>query len=97
MTNTETVQEHLVSAGDTVWVLVIDNRSGTHVDAFKTKEAADAALFDYCDEWWDQEFGAHSRPADDQLVKTYWERESARGEEWHVLQESRVKQLAVPA
>ncbi|WP_166297183.1 hypothetical protein [Bradyrhizobium sp. 2S1] len=80
MTNTETVQEHLVSAGDTVWVLVIDSQHGTDVETFKTREAADKHLYDYCDEWWDREFGAASRPSDDNLVEAYWNRMSDEGD-----------------
>lgn len=99
MTNTETVQENLVTTGATVWVLVIDNEGGTNVETFSTKEAADKRLFDYCDEWWDQEFGADVRPPDDDLVEAYWARMSDGGNEWHVLEECKVKggQIAVPA
>jgi hypothetical protein len=33
-----------------VWVLVIDHREGTNVNLFATKEAAEKALFDWCDD-----------------------------------------------
>ncbi|SHG87828.1 hypothetical protein [Bradyrhizobium erythrophlei] len=86
-TDTELVQK----TNTRVWVLVIDHKHGTTVTAHPSRAAADGAVHDHCDEWWDHEFGAETRPADDELVSRYWEKMSERGEEWHVIEECVVR------
>ncbi len=64
-----------------VYVLVIDNRHGTTIDAFDSQEKLDACLADYCaDSWtWDDPC-----PEDrEAMIEAYWERQSNYGEEWH--------------
>ena len=74
-----------------VWVLVIDHREGTNVNLFATKEAAEKALFDWCDDWFPHEFPGETRPPDDKLVEEYWSLMSEWGEEWHRLEECEVE------
>jgi hypothetical protein len=72
-----------------VWVLIIDTKHGTDVSAHASKPAADRALFNYCDQFWSQEF-SEDRPDDDNLVRAYWDRQSERGEDWYKLEECEV-------
>jgi hypothetical protein len=69
-----------------VWVFIVDHSGGTEFSVHTSKAAADAANFAYCSQWWDKEFDG-PRPPDDELVAAYWERQSERGDEWHVLDE----------
>jgi hypothetical protein len=87
MTDTELVQKTITK----VWVLVIDHKHGTNVSTHPSRADLDAALYNYCDEWWDREFGAETRPADDKLVSRYWDKMNESGEEWHVIEECEVR------
>jgi hypothetical protein len=73
-----------------VYVLVIDHKHGTDVSAYATEEKLNAALFAYCDQWWDREYGSEDRPPNNKLVTTYWERMSIDGDEWHVIEECEI-------
>jgi hypothetical protein len=79
-----------------VWVLIVDHKHGTNVTAHPTREAAESANRDYCDEWWDREFGAETRPSGDQIAAEYWRRMSERGEEWHLIEECELKGVPQP-
>ncbi|WP_024516985.1 hypothetical protein [Bradyrhizobium sp. Tv2a-2] len=79
-----------------VWVLIIDHRHGTDFSVHTSQASAEAANFAYCDQNWSQEF-SEDRPADDDLARVYWERQSQRGDEWHVLDEAELTgDLTVP-
>jgi hypothetical protein len=74
-----------------VWVVTIDHKHGTDSEVHASKASAEAALWGYCDEWWENEFHGVPRPSDDKLVEAYWNRMSERGEEWHTLEECEIK------
>lgn len=73
-----------------VWVLTIDDKSGTDVSVHLSRAEADAANFNYCDRSWSEHF-SEERPPADRLVRTYWEGQSLRGEDWHRIDECETK------
>jgi hypothetical protein len=65
-----------------VWVLVISHRHGTGVDGvFASPESADAALYNWVDQYWDEEVrGAEPRPDDPkEAIAVYFD----HVEEWY--------------
>lgn len=80
-----------------VWVFVVDHRHGTNVSVHPSKEAADAANQSYCDEWFENEFGSETKPPlGHELASRYWDLQSDRGEEWHMIEECEVTDLQFP-
>jgi hypothetical protein len=68
-----------------VYVLVIDNRHGTTIDAFNSQAKLDAANAEYCETNWCWD----NPPPEDAaaMVQAYWEYQSAQGDEWHKIEE----------
>lgn len=84
MLDTQTVQEKSTAK---IWVFIVDSDHGTNVTTHVTREAAESANFNYCDEWWHHEYADVPRPPDDQLVAEYWRRQNEGGSEWHLITE----------
>ena len=86
MTNTTTKTE--IRA---VWILVIDNKYGTHTSAHRSEEGAKQALYAYCTEWWDEgideQYGLLASMNRDDAIDAYFDAWShAFDAEWYILE-----------
>ena len=72
-----------------VWVLTCDHRHGTDVSAHRSEADAIAASADWARQWWG-EIDDSRDPAtmtDADVSAAYWEYQSERGDEWHLISE----------